>query len=267
MTYTFILGLEYRYFKNPAKVTVSINNRFVDSFTLTRDHYSNDDVGKRICTKWYNHFGVQNWKPPEYSLPNYFKIYEINDEYLGGEFEIKVDNENSDYTNGFIRNSSVIKFDVIALFPTSLAKNDGEKLMEVFVRLDKALRKKFGKKYSDNPQLLKPNWIIQHDGKSKEIKITKSNRQFRLQWPCVISFNVEMRDKKFSKKKIMLKSEWIGGSFTLKLPIRKKHQVFYLHQEGTLGKGFIEPYKFPIAISSYQPLLNMYNEDHRSNNP
>lgn len=248
MQYTLIIGLEFQYYRRPAKVTISVNNKFIDTFNLHRDYGSVNEPHKAFARKWFQHFDVEKWKTvyaeSKWTVPSFFKLYQIDDEHLGGELEIKVKNSNSDYTNGFMKRHSLIKFPVLALFPTVLGKKQGKKLMEILVRLDEALWKKY---------LLRQPF-------EKRKQITDLNKH-RLPWPCSYFFNVYRKSEIYEKNGVAAHDEWLGGSFTAKLNIRRKHKVFFLDQIGALNRGFTKEHKMPLAVSSFQPLLNIYDEN------
>jgi hypothetical protein len=250
MQYTLIIGLEFQYYKRPAEVTISVNNKFIDSFELDRNHGSVEEPHLMFEKKWIRHFDLEKWPlrfvENKLSLPSFFKIYQINGEHLGGELEIKVSNANSDYTNGFMKNSSLIKFPTLALFPTVLAKKQGKKIIEMSARMDQA----FWKKYLPRQTL----------EKRKQVSAYSQNR---LPWPCCFFFDVHRENEAHSKNSVSSYSSWIGGSFTAKLNIQKKHKIFFLDQVNSRKKGFTKgDDPKTLAVCAYQPLLNIYDENH-----
>ena len=88
MKYTLIIGIQYKKFKNPAKITLQIGDRFIDTFDMEKDYlHINDTMGQKE-----NHW-FEKWNEPFYdcanrandphnSIPSFYKIYQIEEEYL-----------------------------------------------------------------------------------------------------------------------------------------------------------------------------------------
>jgi hypothetical protein len=166
-------------------------------------------------------------------VPKLFKIYEIEEQDLNGLVEIKVDNSHNDYNNGFMKNNSMIRFPMIGLFPSHFAENRGEQLMRIMERI-----------YSDKQS--------KHGKKSE--------------WPCVGSFYTKRQNNMHEKAKVASSYWWIGGSFTAEIPIKTKHRIRYLSSIGAKGTGFLYRTPMSMILATCKPLLNIYNEDQRSNN-
>ena len=249
MKYTLLLGIEFEFYKKPAEITVFVDKKFVDTFKLDRNLGCIDDAGKMFEQRWYKHFDCQHviegWKR---SVPKFFKIYEINEEYLRGDLEIKVQNSNSDFSNGFLKNNSKIKFTVVALFPSHFTKNQGETLMTILLRLNEAyLRKYLGRR----------------TGLQRKLLGTK--RSNKSPWPGIENFDITRENQIYEKDGRKSSFWWIGGNFTAYIPIRKKHKIYFLKDVGTEDKGFIRCEEtMPLAVGSYEPLLNIYDENQRN---
>jgi len=139
MKYTLILGIEYKRYKDPAVVTVSIGDKFVDTFQLEKDSAKIDQSISNIEHRWFNEFDKKNRlsrsinsKKIRENVPSFFKIYQINDADIEGDLKVKVDNDNTDFTNGFMKNNSVLSLSIVALFPSVLCNNKGEKLINLY---------------------------------------------------------------------------------------------------------------------------------------
>tara|TARA_B100001094_G_C18074587_1_gene741930 strand:- start:383 stop:1183 length:801 start_codon:yes stop_codon:yes gene_type:complete len=265
MKYTLLVGIEYKSFRQqPADITVSINDRLIDCFTLDKDHGTIENVLPQMHDKWFNECGRSHWINQEvelYSkakgkrhwqvkLPKCIKAYQIDADHLQGNLKIKVDNDNSDYTNGFMKNSSLICMSMIALFPSHMSGNHGEKLMKTMIKLDTAY---WLRSWPDTPE---GNQI--EEARVRDIQI-KHN------WPLVDSFFVRRESNLHDKSKQSSVQSYIGGSFTAEIPVEKKHKVFFLRSPSSDTKGFFLPNNRSLAVGSYKPLLNIYNEDQRSN--
>jgi len=246
MKYTLVLGLEYKKYKNPAILTLSIGNKFIDTFKLERDFTKTNQYFSNIDHYWFNKLNKTKllvdtdkikkfWK----DMPKFFKIYQINDDDIKGTFEIKVENNNTDFTNGFMKNNSVISLSIVALFPSILSQNKGENLMKTCFKL--------------------------HDGYHTYLKRYNVDGKSRPEstWPVAESFYVRRENEIYEKSEIKDGTWEIGGSFTAEFPIRKKHKIKYLGSLRHKEKGFVRCVApETLFISSCKSLLNIYDEDH-----
>jgi hypothetical protein len=229
---------------------VYVGGRLIDAFQIEQDvtFVCEDTVTSLLDETWYRQLD-QPWRWhstvywPQELVPKLFKIYEIEEQDLNGLVEIKVDNSHSDYTNGFIKNSSMIRFPVIGLFPSHFVENRGEQLTRIL------------KKISDSAS--------KHE-KRAERNDRSDPRPFQ-SWPCVGSFYTRRQGEKFEKNKELNGEWWIGGDFTVEIPIKTKHRIRYLSSIGAKEIGFFKYHIRSLILATCKPLLNIYNEDQRSN--
>jgi len=242
MKYTLILGIEYKKYKNPAVVTVSIGNKFIDTFQLEKNFAKISQPLSNIEQHWLNEINKTKvlsksrkfWE----NVPSFFKVYQIKDTDIEGNLEIKIDNDNNDFTNGFMKNDSVISLSTVALFPSILSQNKGEKLIKTCFKLNDGYYK-FQRRHD-----------IDHDIFPNPT------------WPTAESFYARRENEDHEKSEIKDGTWEIGGSFTAEFPIRKKHRVKYLGSLRHKEIGFIFTTSLPLLfISSCKSLLNIYNED------
>jgi len=243
MKYFLVLGIEYKKFKNPADITIHVGGRLIDTFQLDCDYPCTTNILSQIETKWYEKFGITSWltrrfRDDEWSeMPSLFKVYEIDDSVIEGKLDIKVENANSDFTNGFMKNSSLIKFPITSLFKKELVENRGEKMMKTFIKT-----------------FIKGDYLDNH------------------QWPNAYSFNVSRENEIYEKNNVKNFRWWIGGNFTAEFMIKTKHRTKYLapaKDKKFIGlPGPITPREWILTITprewilaSCKQLLNMYDED------
>ena len=251
MKYTLILGIEYKRYKDPAVVTVSIGDKFVDTFQLEKDSAKIDQSISNIEHRWFNEFDKKNRlsrsinsKKIRENVPSFFKIYQINDADIEGDLKVKVDNDNTDFTNGFMKNNSVLSLSIVALFPSVLCNNKGEKLIKTCIKLSDGYHK----------------FLARHSGQSGIDELRPDPT-----WPVAESFYVRRKDEVYEKSEIKDENWTIGGSFTAKFPIGKKHKVKYLRSLRHKETGFVYTMSTQsLFISSCKSLLNIYDEDQRS---
>jgi len=256
MKYTLVLGIAYKKYKNPGDITVYVGGRLIDAFQLDQDFTFVDNLLPLLDETWDRRLDSTRWlarlgtnKHPRGTrithelVPKLFKIYEIEEQDLNGLVEIKVDNSHNDYNNGFIKNNSMIRFPMIGLFPSHFAENRGEQLMRI------------GRTVNDCE--------IKHE---KRAGRKKPDPNLFHTWPCVGNFYTKRQNNMFEKDKVLTGYWWIGGSFTAEIPIKTKHRIRYLSSIGAKETGFFGRSLESLILATCKPLLNIYNEDQRSNN-
>ena len=260
MKYTLVLGIAYKKYKNPGNIAVYVGGRLIDAFQIDQDvtFVCEDTVTSLLDETWYRRLGQTRWLtrlgtnkdhvdygkglPTHELVPKLFKIYEIEEQDLNGLVEIKVDNSHNDYNNGFMKNNSMIRFPCIGLFPSHFAENRGEQLMRIMKKIvdgEMKHEKRAGRKKHD-PTLF-------HG------------------WPCVGSFYTKRQNNMHEKDKVLSDQYWIGGSFTAEIPIKTKHRIKYLSSISAKETGFFGWSLESLILATCKPLLNIYNEDQRSN--
>jgi len=248
MKYILVIGIEYKFFKKPADVTIHIDDKLIDTFQLTRDYPCTTNILPQIESKWFEKDVNSKWIEHEdwmgrwLGIPSLFKVYEIDDSDIKGKMEIGVENNNSDYTNGFMKNSSVMKFPIVALFKKELVKNRGQRLMKVISKFDKGLGKNVDFEYKPHPRYMRSSWPI-----ADSFCISRADKTHNQNGPKDLRWN-------------------IGGSFTAEFTIRTKHHMkVFAPAVGRKELGPLvpaattNPKKFVLATCT--PLLNIYNED------
>ena len=256
MKYTLVLGIAYKKYKypgykeSPGNIAVYVGGRLIDAFQIDQDvsFVRQDTVTSLLDETWYSRPDLTLWfskvSRTREIVPKLFKIYEIEEQDLNGLVEIKVDNSHNDYNNGFMKNNSMIRFPIIGLFPSHFVENRGEQLMRIVKKIgDGEFKHKIraGRKHSPTQA------DFFHDIHT---------------WPCVKKYHIRQQSKKFKKNG----SWWIGGSFTAEIPIKTKHRIKYLNSVDDKNIGFFNVY-VPVGlfIATCKQLLNIYNEDQRSN--
>ena len=261
MKYTLVLGIAYKKYKNPGDITVYVGGRLIDAFQIDQDvtFVCEDTVTSLLDETWYRRLGQTRWLtrlgtnkdhvdygegfPTHELVPKLFKIYEIEEQDLNGLVEIKVDNSHNDHNNGFMKNNSMIRFPIIGLFPSHFVENRGEQLMRIM------------KKNGVN--------VSKHEKRARREK--PCDPIFYRLWPCVNEFYVRRQSETFEKNGLRDGSWWIGGDFTVEIPIKTKHRIKYLSSMGAKETGFFMWSPASLILATCKPLLNIYNEDQRSN--
>ena len=263
MFYTLILSLEYKKYKGPANVSIALNGKVLDSFVVDSDKgrttkmlsYLEKSCLEKIDRKrWLEREDwIYDWTEYNGGWPTFYKVYKINEKDLeSAMITITVDNKNSDYTNGFMKNSSMMKIPIIALVPTQLLANKSEKYFRLLKRIDDAwnkfvLRKNLKKSHSEH-------------NTDEELKFRKDRKVYS--WPFVESFMLNREFKNKGEAEVADRYCWIGGSFKIDIPIRTKFNTKYLGNPRAPEMSFPD-FANPeaIIIGAMKQLLNIYNED------
>ena len=147
-----------------------------------------------------------------------------------------------------MRNSSWMKFTLVSLVPSSFFEDHGKKLMETTTRL-----KRVEAKYCNRLELKKT---------PKEHKWT--HHFCRHYWPLAGLFLVR-RDNEKHEKDAVRHCKWkIGGNFTAEFPIRQKHKTKYIGSWARREIGLLFSPNMGLFHVG-KTLINIYNEDQRSN--
>jgi len=242
MKYILVLGIKYKKYKRPATINLHIGDRLIDSFSLYNDQTHVENIAKHTETHWLHKFDKLKWidhiygpicMPVGEEMPKFFKVYTLDDKALEGKIKIGVENSNNDWANGFMKNTSLIMFSIVALFPKSLTHNKCETFVKTLVRFDKS-----NKRTVEDPTCVNT-------------------------WPVASHFNVKYINNKKNTDKIYNDLTWLGGSFIVELDIRKKHKVKYvgsmLNNKDVGQFNLFTPKN--VTLATCKPLLNIYNED------
>lgn len=260
MKYFLVIGIQYKFFKKPAVITIYLGNRFIDTFILEKDFLPGNNILKEIDKTWYVKYNVLQWLTNTNmvkdwtQLPSLFKVYEIDDHAIEGKLKIKVENSNSDYTNGFMRRSSLIKLDRVSLFKKDLVINRGEKMVKMIHTITGGLAKYLRRNVKkDIPET--------HSAMEHSARLVNT-------WPSAKSFWLSRENDLHGKSSEHDTDWWIGGSFTAELNIETKHHMKMFSHSGTSRElGFYHcgnPHA--LILGTCKKLLNIYDEDQRSDN-
>lgn len=245
MKYFLVLGLEFKFFKNPANITVHMGDKFIDTFQLDHDHKLATDTISHIEKRWYTKHNKEHWLTRAdwvqqfNDIPTMYKVYELDDSAIQGKLILEVANSNNNFTNGFMTDSSMIRFPITALFNKQLVENRGEHMMEIFAKFHER-----DMKYPNSSRYAENDTIIQR-------------------WPMPHSFWVERKNNTFEKSGIKDHTSWLGGNFRAEFRIDLKHRTKYLADAMKSRRfGYPGPCNAKdLVLCSCRQLLNIYNED------
>ena len=263
MSYILGIGLLYKKYKKNATIRIYIDNNLIETYQLTQNVNPIEvpiTIIERIKKKftwfnrkWFNHPDIMQNKC---KIPKFLKLIEIEEEKLTGEVRIEVDNDDSNYTNGFMSKSSLIEPNFFILCPKELLKNNGQFFFEFQENLYKKLVSKIEKRYgghfvnwSEKPR---PQWPIPQyfnivlNRNNKINKIRKDSEKQELWYQRNGTYRDNWKDYNFITKWIDLfkkhgtltdpyvlpyfvqHPQYIGGSFHITFNINKKNKIYFL---------------------------------------
>ena len=215
MSHVLVIALEYKRYHRDAVIRIFADERLVDETILSHNITSKTTEYKK---EWL--FG-DNMLSSYLKTPTKLFMYQIDNKFLNNNIKIQVDNDNSNYTNGFINNFSWIMFTDVFLIPTCLLQEKNWRKLSRF-RVSKNVH---------------PGWPIFLDlHMGLEIKHTTNP------WPH--SFINHQR----------------GGSFTVEIPLCKKYKVIHLGKKIPSGKLGLYTEKARI-LRVFNALNTTVNED------
>ena len=262
MSYILGIGLLYKKYKKNATIRIYINNNLIETYQLTQD-INHIEIPTSIIKsfmkklKRFNHnsLSIPDLIQIKCKIPKFLKLIEIEEEKLTGEVRIEVDNDDSNYTNGFMSKSSLIEPNFFILCPKELLKNNGQFFFEFQENLYKKLVSKIEKDKDFSIRSEKPRleWPIPQffdivlDRNNKINKIKKDCEKQELWYQRNGAYKDNQKNYNFPitkwidlfKKRGTLADpyvlpyftqypQYIGGSFHITFNINKKNKIYFL---------------------------------------
>jgi len=162
-------------------------------------------------------------------IPEKMHVIELDGDAIGDTIDLSYENHDNNYTNGFMTQFSYIEFHSIFLLPKfCLDRAISHRLF---------LSDRLSNEYNLNVD--RPQWPIAYDG----IRISGSS------------------DIKPSK---LYHNHKIGGKLQIIMPVIKKHGI-KMFGDKQKARGLFKTHRMTFLMMHYHKLLNIYNEDQRSN--
>lgn len=201
MKYLLGVGIIYKPYRKKCRIIISTDDMMIDDYFLEQSIDSvNFYTGKPKNKKNHRGEDMAVWKEgispksfpldeipgggPRRNIPSNFKLYEIDDSHLSGNIFIKVENNDTNYTNGFMTNSSLIQPRMLFLLPSHLY--DFKKIDELY---------NISRGFTNDLYTLEKNGM---------------------KFPCAERYY--LTDMSGVEKEAD-SLDWLGGSFTLRIPI------------------------------------------------
>ena len=235
MFYMLGISMEFYRYRHDAIVRVFADDHFVDEFSLD-DHIRLKTVDTREMPY---HGKYKDVDTSDYCrvtiVPEKFFSFRIDEQYLNKSIRIEVKNRNNNYTNGFMTDFSFVKFHSVFLVSESLLDTHS------WDRLSRFDRWCSGMEYF--PRVPTDAELVLDDKSSS--------------WEeNAVSSTLEKNPRLFGYKR--------GGSFSIDIPLSKKHKAIHL---GRLRPGRLFLDRQVERLLWIYNLLNISNEDQRSNYP
>ena len=230
MKYIFGLLFEYEYYKNPANIKIFFNDHLIDDIDLTENiNIRNIPFDPSWLPIDASIRRSKTWDFLKFlEIPEKVFVYTLDETIIQNSIKIKVTNNNSNYTNGFMTKWSSFEFHGIFLMPACYLNYKAYDEINVEQTNAKA-------NIPDYP--------------------TAPEAMYSLQWP---GESRVVRDGEFITDGTD-KENWTrhtkGGSFSMEFPI-----IEYIHKKGLKMIGpinyeqLLEKEKRLIAVSDTWPL-------------
>ena len=230
MKYIFGLLFEYEYYKNPANIKIFFNDHLIDDIDLTENINIRNipfdpswlpiDASIRRSKTWD---GLKFLEIPEKVF-----VYTLDETIIQNSIKIKVTNNNSNYTNGFMTKWSSFEFHGIFLMPACYLNYKAYDEINVEQTNAKA-------NIPDYPTAPEVMYSLQWPGESRVVRDGE--------------FITDGTDKENWTRHTK------GGSFSMEFPI-----IEYIHKKGLKMIGpinyeqLLEKEKRLISVSDTWPL-------------
>ena len=219
MKYVLVLSFLYKKYKeNNGKLSIQLNDRLIDIISL------DEDITLRNVSYKCNISGrVQSWRT---MLPNKLYYYEIDTDDLEhnhlNNLHIQAENDFNNYTNGFMTESSYVAFVDILFIPKQFFN------IETISKLESRFKEKFWDKILPliKQDHVNDTWL--HCRYKKDSLDPKHGRWPYITWP--LCYRTKTNELKKAHEKVN-----IGGSFSVELPIVKKHGIHMIREREFLG--------------------------------
>ena len=127
MKYILGVGLEFNWYKGKTNIRLFSDNTFIHEIELDNHIHTTEklnvvhDPAKFNSDPMHKKNDLTFSKNRPNSLPNKLFLFEINESHLGEKISFEMKDENTNYTNGFMTKSNLVKFQTIFLIPASFA--------------------------------------------------------------------------------------------------------------------------------------------------
>lgn len=217
MKYVLLIGVYFKKYKNNFKLRISADGHLVDELTIDEEisekKFEWADLG---WNKKIDFMRPGKYDPTDlvWRFPNKIFLYEISDKFLKSHIGLDFNDNNNNYSNGFMTKSNMIKLDELFLFPKCLLQ---KKRWGSFIKL---WRKVYHQRNIKNSKIMFP-------GATQEF-ITDVDQGI-----------------------IGAGKPWMGGNRSLSIHVIKKHGIVFLSPTHTLDQSKKHTYSVNVRFPAY----------------
>ncbi len=251
MKYVLFVSISYKHYKKQNYFRIFLNDTLVDEVTLSKDinPVGIDFVKKNLHThSWlrrdlirkYNQ-SVNNSDFPELPLLPTEKIWLYEVEIPEGshpDVALEFNIEDSNHTNGFMTKSSMVRVERVGL----VSVTEFKKMLQ-------------GSYYEV--------WAYFKNKRHLFIELLGHPLKGTFLWPTVNEFIIQIENK--PKEVRLPQGAWIGENFKAKFTTITKHKTLVLQGARGNTRGLLRVDPVFLLLSKHKDVINIYNEDQRSN--
>ena len=258
MKYVFFLSLLYKHFKKPCSFRIYLDDIMVDEVVLDKDINLVKDFKKKYVNE------SDGWVQ-EGQDPQFFQIYRNLDPQMMAEkiwiyhLDLKDSNKNifldfdvndSDYTNGFMSRSALVKITRAGLIKESIFNRS----RDFFMKRAENIYRKFFRPGRPRFRISVPEDYPSHD--VWKIRTARQIPYYIFAYPSVDSFLVQIKNGGTMEEKEMC-DNWLGGDFLVKLNLVKKHKNMILQVCSVPIKGVVAFDSYICWLKQLPEVINM----------
>ena len=229
--YILVFSFIYKHYTKSFDIKLYSDNTMLDDISLT------DDINYRTVdntqSKKYKGIKQFNWwysklRDKAQELPEKIFVYEVDESVLGNKIKIKIADDGSNSTNGFMTKSNMFMIDKLFLFPKFLFESHGK-------------LRKLGDMLWRNPK------FIQHTEAGAD-PIDRDNDN-AVEWPGTDAV---------LENGNLTSATWHGGVKQLDVPLIKKFNTYFLHPcKKNMRDGRPIKWNFDPSIFEYDETFNI----------
>lgn len=217
MKYVFYFCLYYFKFKKNAKLKIWLDDNLIDEITL-QDNILPKVYDLKYTGKYRENSEIKTYTwIGQHCVPEKIFWYEIDESQFrqDSKFTFEIENDDNNYTNGFMTKWGKITFDQIVLVPKQMMTVD-------FInRANSKISRDYMRSNKKGLGTHAHNIIGTHLRSWPNAELTQQSELF--DGGCV-----KIHRKNKNENKLLICKEHIGGSFSFDLPVFKKFKIYYI---------------------------------------
>lgn len=261
MKYVFFISFFYRHFKKPCGFRIYLDDQLIDDVVLDKGINYIENFTEKYINESNKSFyrRLHYFKDGAYhdNVPEKFWLYDIDVTDSNKNIFIEFDVNDSNYTNGFVTQSAMIRSLRVGLckrsvltMPKNFFINYVEKIKEQFLETERNLLD--ASKPTPFPEA--PDELYK-----------RPDRWFP--YPSPMNYKVKFNNDNSNREwQDISRNGKLSGRFTVKLPLFKKHKQVMIQDASGRKNGVVLLDPFISWLKQVPEVINIYNEDQRSDN-